>query len=281
MKAIIKLSTVICLLAVLFSSCDKSEKAPNDMVNSSFKRMYPDAKHIEWEVEEGYYVVEFRDNGYEKEAWFDRNYEWILTKTEYERNVPEIVKNAVKSTEYNSWRIEDVDFIEMRDRDSFYIVEVEKGESDIDLYFSASGEFIKVVQDEGDYHREIFSGPDNSSLFEEVKKAFKLMYPEATRVEWELENNYYQADFYENGLEKETWFDQNASWVMTKTEYKYNIPSVVKDALNKNGYASWQIDDVEFIERKDKESFYKVEIEKGSMELDLYFSETGEFFKKE
>ncbi len=156
MKRALILAVVTFASAFIFIACDKSEKAPNSTLDKNFSSMFPNAKHIEWEMEHGYYVAEFRDNGYDKEIWFDNSYSWVLTKTEYERKVPDAVKNAVNLTNYKDWRIDDADFIEMKDRNSFYIVEVEKGEAETDLYFSESGEFLKEVSEDGDYHRELY-----------------------------------------------------------------------------------------------------------------------------
>ena len=77
-------------------------------------------------MERGFYVAEFRENGYEKEAWCNKDYAWVLTKTEYERRTPDIVRQAVNNTDYRDWRIDDIDYIEMTGKEPFYIVEVEK-----------------------------------------------------------------------------------------------------------------------------------------------------------
>ncbi|MDR0365172.1 MAG: PepSY-like domain-containing protein [Bacteroidales bacterium] len=156
MKVLLKLGMILSLSTLFLYSCENSKTAPNASLENTFQKMYPNAKYVEWERERGYYVAEFRDSGYEKEAWFDKDYNWVLTKTEYERKAPNIIKEAIAQTEYRDWRIDDVDFIETRDNGSFYIVEVEKGEREVDLYFSGTGEFIKVVYDDDDYHREIF-----------------------------------------------------------------------------------------------------------------------------
>jgi hypothetical protein len=155
MKTIIKSVFALFFAGMLFVSCEKS-MAPNDAIGDIFNRMYPKASRVEWEIERGFYVAEFRENGYEREVWFTKNNEWVLTKTEYERNVPSVAKQGVNNTDYKNWRIDDVDYIEMPAKNPFYIVEVERGEAEIDLYISHTGELIKEIADNGDYHREIF-----------------------------------------------------------------------------------------------------------------------------
>lgn len=156
MKTIIKLSLVVLIAMISLTSCEKSNNAPNAVVGENFTRMYPDAKHVEWEMERGYYVADFRENGYEKEVWFDKDYTWVLTKTEFERRTPDIVRQTLNNTDYRDWRIDDIDYIEMAGKEPFYIVEVEKNETEIDLYILHSGELIREISEEGDYHREIF-----------------------------------------------------------------------------------------------------------------------------
>ncbi len=57
---------LVVLLSIAFASCDNDRKAPNKNTGSTFDEMYPNAKNKHWEREGGYYVVEFRDGGYEK-----------------------------------------------------------------------------------------------------------------------------------------------------------------------------------------------------------------------
>lgn len=113
--------------------------------------MYPNAKRVDWDVEHGYYVAEFRHEGYEKEAWFNSSGAWLLTETDLERNLPNVIATALNNTEYASWRLDDADYIEQKDKEPFYVVEVEKGELEKDLYFSEVGELLDAQQGSGDY----------------------------------------------------------------------------------------------------------------------------------
>lgn len=150
MKTASKLLILLLIFTGLFTSCD-DDIIPDKVVTDTFKNMFPKAKYVEWEMEYGYYVAEFRHDGYEKEAWFDTSGDWKLTNTDYERNVPDVVKTALDKTEYVAWRIDDVHFIEWKDKDSFYVVEVEKGEMEKELYFSKEGELLEEKPGSGPY----------------------------------------------------------------------------------------------------------------------------------
>ena len=151
MKTLFKILILPFCFSCLFLSCDDDYVRPKKDVRNAFKDMYPSAKFVEWEMEYGYYVVDFRDRGYEKEAWFDTSGTWLLTETDLGRNLPSAISVALSQTEYSGWRVDDVDYIEQKDKEPFYIVEIEKGELERDLYFSESGQLLDVQRGNGDY----------------------------------------------------------------------------------------------------------------------------------
>lgn len=144
MRTGFKILALAFFSAIFLQSCD--DDSPDKDVQRAFEAMFPEAGRVDWDLERGYYVADFYENGYEKEAWFDKNGIWLLTKTEYEGRVSDLIKNAVGNTEYSDWWIDDVDFIEKKDVDSFFVVEVEQGGIERNLYFSESGEWIEKDQ---------------------------------------------------------------------------------------------------------------------------------------
>lgn len=143
MKTSIKLICIAIFATGMFLSCDKDDKFPNGSIHETFDAMFPNAKNIEWEFEHGYYNAEFRENGYEKEAWFNSEGTWFMTKTDYGRNMPEVIKAAFNNTEYKNWRVDDIDFIEQFNKEPFYIMEVEKNDIDKYLFFNTAGELVE------------------------------------------------------------------------------------------------------------------------------------------
>ena len=49
-----------------------------------------------------------------------------------------------------------------------------------------------------------------------IVAAFNNKYPQSDKVEWEQKQGYYVAEFREDGIEHEAWFDGTGKWVMTK-----------------------------------------------------------------
>lgn len=119
-----------------------------------------------------------------------------------------------------------------------------------------------------------------SSVPVETRNAFTSMYPSANKVDWDNEGGYYIAEFYENNIELSAWFDSNGLWYMTEHDIPYSaLPEAVKTAFKASEYASWKVDDVDMLERKDMETVYIIEAENQNQEVDLYYSAEGILIK--
>ena len=71
---------------------------------------------------------------------------------------------------------------------------------------------------------------------------------------------------------------------MTESEISYNeLPEAVKTAFQASEYADWKVDDIDKLERNGMETFYVIEVETRSgnieKEADLYYSEEGALIK--
>ena len=102
------------------------------------------------------------------------------------------------------------------------------------------------------------------------------MYPQATRVEWENDRGYYIADFYENGWERTAWFTPEGIWQLTETEIRFtDLPDAVQTAFRASAYATWEIEDVDMVERPEMEVVYVIEVEQYDQEVDLFYTADG------
>lgn len=99
---------------------------------------------------------------------------------------------------------------------------------------------------------------------EPVTRAFEQKYPGITPKEWERKGNYVVAEFYENGVEKEAWFDNTGNWYMTESDIRFSaLPEAIKTAFAAGEYAQWHVDDVDMLERAGMETVYVIEVEQG------------------
>lgn len=61
--------------------------------------------------------------------------------------LPAAVKSAFESSEYAKWKVDDVDMLERPDMEKVYVIEVESGKQEFDLYYSEEGILVKSVAD--------------------------------------------------------------------------------------------------------------------------------------
>ncbi len=119
---------------------------------------------------------------------------------------------------------------------------------------------------------------NNVRVSAEIQESFLTRFPDAERVEWELKQQYYVAEFDVAGVEKDAWYNAAGEWVMTETDVRSvtDLPEAVQAALAASEYADWKVDDIDLYERPANDVFYLIEVEKkGQPEYKLYFRPDG------
>ena len=121
---------------------------------------------------------------------------------------------------------------------------------------------------------------DNYTPDEKIVNVLYEKYPNAQRVDWELQHDHYVADFYDNNIEKEAWFNTKGEWVMTESDILFeNLPKAIQTAFGESEYKDWRVDDVDMLERVEMETMYVIEVEKSKQEFDLFYAEDGTLIK--
>lgn len=268
------LALAICGL-LAFTSCDDDDDnyVPEQTVTKAFDEKYPNAGRVEWENKTGYLVADFMLEGNDTEAWFDTTGKWLMTKTEIPfAQLPELVRKSLRdeNSVYYGWRETDIDKLERADAATIYIIEVEQGENEVDLYYAEDGTLIKVVADN-----------DNNDLFpvempKTINDIITEMYPGATILDFDTEFNGYEVDIRHNNIYKDVYFDTKNAWVRTEWDIRVSdVPTIVIAAFNASDYKDYRIEDAEQIERPDG-TFYKLELEQRDNEFDMIISAQGE-----
>lgn len=91
---------------------------------------YPDARIVDTELERGQYEVEIVDGRTVRELRFDADGNWLETRTEVRvSSLPAAVLDAVRTSQYGSWQIEDADLVQTPDGE-WYEVELEEPRTD-------------------------------------------------------------------------------------------------------------------------------------------------------
>ena len=136
--------TVIGLALLLVYACDADKKVP-EKVKTSFAQKFPDAKNIEWAMEnDTEWEAEFTMNGVDYSSNFTVAGEW--TETEYEMKInelPEVVQTVINS-DYSDYNIEGIESSETKDG-VVYEIALEKGESNVELSISKEGVLLNQV----------------------------------------------------------------------------------------------------------------------------------------
>lgn len=111
---------LIAMAAFALVSCDMLDdeisirgNKPQKQITKSFNETYPDARDVEWEFENGCWVVSYEtgwgSDKVEYESWYDAEGNWIMTKREIRISaVPQHIKDSLAADpEYGSSRLED------------------------------------------------------------------------------------------------------------------------------------------------------------------------------
>lgn len=272
-----RLKLLVSVFVVLFGfqACDNDDFSNiPDAAKQAFDKKYPNTSVHEWDFDNGYYVAEFNNGGYEAESWFSTSGAWVMTETDVPfRDLPSAVQTAFNQSEYANWQIEDVDRLEREGLETVYVIEVESGELEYDLYFSESGILVKAVNSGGNTG----AGDYLPSLSDDLKSKVQEMYPNARIVDMDVEGLYIEIDIIHENRAKDVRFDANGTWLSTSWDVPFSqLPTAVSNALAASEYASYRIDDIDFYETPDT-SYYSIELEQGNIDVTVRILETGEF----
>lgn len=275
MKRLILIPALI-VSALAFQGCEKDDNphSGNQAVDNAFAAKYPEATRVDWETKGNYLVVDFQDDAQEMEAWFGPNGEWYLTETDVTFDaLPEAVRTAFSTSSYQSWHIDDIDMIERKDMETIYVIEVEQGEQEYDLYYSPNGILIKAVADShGNDDSEKYLPP---ALSEKITTYISTNYPQARILETESEKGVVEVDIIDGNIHKELFFNTDGEWLYTKTSIKEStVPQNIMDALRASTYASYTIDDVDYYETPQR-NYYYFELESPSQDVELIITLEG------
>ncbi|TCC97038.1 hypothetical protein FBD94_19860 [Pedobacter hiemivivus] len=107
-----------------------------------------------------------------------------------------------------------------------------------------------------------------------VKNSFTKAFPNATKVEWEMKGDLFNADFDIGRRDNEVWLNNKGAIVKHKQEIKgRELPAAVAKSLKQNFKAFW-IDDVDKYVIG-KEVFYKVELKTLTEEKNIVLDSKG------
>ena len=263
-------------------SCDDDDDNLNvpEKLQSAFSQKYPEASP-KWKTRSNYYIADFHGRNYESEAWFTSGAVWLMTETDLPyAALPEAVKNAFQNSEYGSWRPDDVDMIEREGMEPVYVLEVEQGPREMDLYYNAEGILIRAVEDSEDDSENYLP----VELPEGVKNFLQEKYAASEIVETDREHGQFEVDIIHDGVAKEVLFDNNGNWLSTSWEISTDtLPEAVKTAIRQeinDNYVGYEADDEPGMVETPDGNYYRIELEaEDGREVILKIREDGTLLK--
>jgi Protein of unknown function (DUF2874). len=256
------------------TACDKDDdniRVPDEFQNA-FNALYPDVTRVSWEKERNYYVADFwhPEMNVEAEAWFDGTARWQLTVTEIRYNqLPQTVRTTHEGGEYGSWRIDDVDMVERTAMETVYVIEVENGNLEYDLFYTADGTLVKASPDNSNNNPSNYIPTETSSS---IKEFISLKYPGARIVEIDREGALIEVDIIDSGVHREVVFSSGSNWEYTETEIRRtNVPSTIMDAFNNSEYNRYRIDDIDHYDTPGGEFYiFELDVEPHDIHIKIY-----------
>lgn len=216
-------------------------------VQDAFNTKFPQARDVEWKLKGDYAVVDFDWNGSEHSAWFNpSSAAWYMTETDLRyADLPQAVITTHEAGEYVSWKVDDVDMLTREGMETLYVIEVEQGNTDVDLYYSPSGILVKTVPDTGtdtDYDGYL-PQPD----VQDITALVMNMYPNARIIEIDREKGMAEVEILDGTVCREVYFDAKNEWVKTVWEVRRaELPDAVKQAAATK-YPDYVIDDADYV----------------------------------
>ena len=259
---VMKLKMYFLMLALgvcgaAMQSCDDDDdnlKVP-EKLQSAFSQKYPEASP-KWKTRGNYYIADFQDQNYESEAWFTFDAVWLMTETD------------------------DVDMIERESMEPVYVLEVEQGSREMDLYYNAEGILIKAVEDSEDDSEDYLP----VELPEGVKNFLQEKYAASEIVETDREHGQFEVDIIHDGVAKKVLFDNNGNWLSTSWEISPDtLPEAVKTAIQQainDNYVGYEADDEPGMVETPDGNYYRIELEaEDGREVILKIREDGTLLK--
>lgn len=264
--------------ALALQSCDDDNNGgisvPTEL-SAALTQEHPNARRVEWETKGTYYVADFYEDNFEKEAWFTRDGVWQMTETDIRyTDLPAAVRSAYEgSTYYNVWRVEDVDKLERRGMAVVYIIELERGEQEVELYYSEEGILVKEVVDAHNGGTPESHLPADISAV--IQEFIAQKYPNARIVDVEQERNgTTEVEIVHENRGKDVVFTAEGAWAYTTWDVnERTLADVVKRAAA-TAYPGYTIDDAEYVETPDGD-YFLLELEQGEREVYLKVTAEG------
>lgn len=275
MNAKTTLFTLFAGLVILLAGCDNNDDdhkdaiEPTEPVMQAFNKKYPNASNPIFTIEGNYYVAEFTNNGVSTEAWLTEQGKWMMDKADTPFNqLPEAVTAAFDNGLYAGWKVDDSYTINRDSMTVVYKIDAEKGNSDMDLYYSPYGNLIKAVNDEGNEDAPIV-------IPAEVHTLMAFTFATCDLLDIQSNANGYILNMLDGKVYKIAQLNKNYLWQSTSYQItEQDVPEIIMDSFQSTGYAGDTIESI-LVKIDANGTFYTFTVDHNGQSTEVTFDAIG------
>lgn len=275
MNAKTTLFTLFAGLAFLLAGCDNNDDdhkdaiEPTEPVMQAFNKKYPNASNPIFTIEGNYYVAEFTNNGVSTEAWLTEQGKWMMDKADTPFNqLPEAVTAAFDNGLYAGWKVDDSYTINRDSMTVVYKIDAEKGNSDMDLYYSPYGNLIKAVNDEGNEDAPIV-------IPAEVHTLMAFTFATCDLLDIQSNADGYILNMLDGKVYKIAQLNKNYLWQSTSYQIaEQNVPEIIMDSFQSTGYVGDTIESI-LVKIDANGTFYTFTVNHNGQSTEVTFDAIG------
>lgn len=231
--------TLFAGLAILLTGCDndnndhKDAIEPTEPVMQAFNKKYPEAINPIFTIEGNYYVAEFMNSGISTEAWLTEQGKWMMDKADTPFNqLPSNVTTAFNNGLYAGWKVDDSYTINRDSMAVIYKINAEKGNSDMDLYYSQYGNLIRAVNDEGNEDTPIV-------IPAEVHNLMTFTFATCELLDIQSNTDRYILNLLDGEVYKIAQLNKDYRWQSTSYQIaEQDVPDIIMNAFKSTGYSN-------------------------------------------
>lgn len=282
MKKIKFLSVALMCGMFMLASCNNEEnfgpEGINNEIYKAFEKEFPGAENVQWNSDGTYAIASFNWSGSRagssaaNTAWFELNsHKFVMDEYDIPYSqLDQRIRDAFESSKYADWkRDEDVDVIRKVENGSsvlyIYVIEVEQGELEYDLYYSEDGILLKEVPNSFGNNEFTDLLPSKPAEAGSVTALVQEMYPGARIVDLDNDGGGVEVEFIYDNLKHEALFSTNNEWINTKIDYNADLsvlPEIARTLINNNhGTTLRELDIEKYVCADSAKDFFNVEVE--------------------
>jgi hypothetical protein len=197
----------VYLLLFIFASCivlivgcakNSYEKIgaiePPETIADSFEELYPDAADATWRVENGYYVITFKNQGLQNKAWLNFKGKYVMLVSSIPaKEIPIAIDSAIKKSEYSGGLIMEIDTITQTGMGTRFVVKLDRDNAYYNLFYTKFGGLIKTEN----VSKEQLSGLNPTPVPEVLTEYVCEYYPDSQIMNFTQSGHIYEVSLLE------------------------------------------------------------------------------------